>query len=308
MYDKTSHEGALWENLLWAVINPNKSLMNNQDNKPLGSDSNIDQTPQQAEELIMGSQEEEREEGIYKKHKGNNEAQDEKVGVGGGGGGGDELEDQEAITHMLMERQRRRKMKDMFSELHVLLYGPHPAKADKSTIIDEAVSKIKSLEEEIKIKEKQKEESLKQKNQTASNTNISREAFLANQVASTPITSIDVGAVTGTGSSSSYSNGPIMFQTWNFMNVVLSICGNEAQYFVCSSKKQLGLMSSIIFVFEKYGVDVISANLSTHGNKRTYTFQARLTGISHKVGNSLPVVVELFKQAARELSFLVCSE
>ncbi|KAF5745617.1 transcription factor bHLH95-like [Tripterygium wilfordii] len=305
MSDEKGHGGALWENLLLPVIN---SKLNNQDNKPLGSDSNIDQTPQQASEWVMSSQkEEEREEGIRKKRKGSNEAKDKN---GGGGGGGDGLEDQEMTTHMLMERRRRRKMKDMFSELHVLLFGPHAAKADKSTIIDEAVSKIKSLEEEIKIKEKQKEQLLKQKNQIASNTNISREAFLANQAASTPIASIDVGAVTGTGSSSSssYSNGPIMFQTWNFMNVVLSICGNEAQYFVCSSKKQLGLMSSIIFVFEKYGVDVISANLSTHGNKRTYTFQARLTGISHEVGKTPPIVVKLFKQAAKELSLLVCSE
>ncbi|XP_022897744.1 transcription factor bHLH95-like [Olea europaea var. sylvestris] len=57
--------------------------------------------------------------------------------------------------HILTERERRKKMRDMFASLHALL-PQLPAKADKSTIVDEAVSYIGSLQETLEKLQKKK--------------------------------------------------------------------------------------------------------------------------------------------------------
>nr|AKN09611.1 basic helix-loop-helix transcription factor [Salvia miltiorrhiza] len=62
----------------------------------------------------------------------------------------------ESELHILTERERRKKMRDMFSNLHALL--PHiPPKADKSTIVDEAVKYIKRVEQSVLELEKRKQ-------------------------------------------------------------------------------------------------------------------------------------------------------
>ncbi|MBA0854697.1 hypothetical protein Goshw_003800 [Gossypium schwendimanii] len=56
--------------------------------------------------------------------------------------------DDEHDMHIWTERKRRKKMRNMFSNLHALL--PHlPPKADKSTIVDEAVNYIKTLQQTL---------------------------------------------------------------------------------------------------------------------------------------------------------------
>ncbi|KAL0348348.1 UNVERIFIED_CONTAM: Transcription factor [Sesamum angustifolium] len=108
--------------------------------------------------------------------------------VGNEGKGGGESDDHE--LHIWTERERRKKMRNMF--LHSLI--PHlPARADKSTIVDEAVLYIKKLELTLSELERQKAQILKGKssaNPTACDLPIitqqnlaiqSREAFLAEQ-------------------------------------------------------------------------------------------------------------------------------
>ncbi|OMO74672.1 hypothetical protein COLO4_26545 [Corchorus olitorius] len=62
--------------------------------------------------------------------------------------------------HIWTERERRKKMRNMFSNLHALL-PQLPAKADKSTIVDEAVTYIKSLQQTLQTLQKQKLEKLR---------------------------------------------------------------------------------------------------------------------------------------------------
>ncbi|XP_022872050.1 transcription factor bHLH95-like [Olea europaea var. sylvestris] len=57
--------------------------------------------------------------------------------------------------HILSERERRKKMRDMFDCLHSLL-PQLPPKADKSTIVDEAATYIRSLEETLEKLQKKK--------------------------------------------------------------------------------------------------------------------------------------------------------
>ncbi|XP_057787385.1 transcription factor bHLH95-like [Salvia miltiorrhiza] len=54
----------------------------------------------------------------------------------------------ESELHILTERERRKKMRDMFSNLHALL--PHiPPKAEKWRIVDEAVKYISKLQQSV---------------------------------------------------------------------------------------------------------------------------------------------------------------
>ncbi|TYG80962.1 hypothetical protein ES288_D02G259200v1 [Gossypium darwinii] len=63
--------------------------------------------------------------------------------------------DDEHDMHIWTERERRKKMRNMFSNLHALL--PHlPPKADKSTIVDEAVNYIKTLQQTLQNLQKTK--------------------------------------------------------------------------------------------------------------------------------------------------------
>ncbi|XP_024959800.1 transcription factor bHLH95-like [Cynara cardunculus var. scolymus] len=61
--------------------------------------------------------------------------------------------------HIWTERERRKKMRNMFHQLHALL-PQLPPKADKSTIVDEAVSHIKTLQETLQKLHTQKLERL----------------------------------------------------------------------------------------------------------------------------------------------------
>nr|WIE96112.1 basic helix-loop-helix transcription factor [Loropetalum chinense var. rubrum] len=239
---------------------------------------------------------------------------------GGGGGGGGEVkegkgggaESDDHEMHIWTERERRKKMRNMFSNLHSLL-PQLPPKADKSTIVDEAVNYIKTLQHTLQKLQKQKLERL----QGAATINYdpssiitpqkpaysSREAFLADQGSSSNL------AITPANSSNnalSLSRFPIVFQTWSSQNVILNICGNEAQISVCSPKKP-GLLSSICFVLEKHKLEVVSAHISSDYNRSMYMIQARLAnGASDQFPEAFPVE-EIFKQAAGEIMFWVSS-
>ncbi|CAN6438888.1 unnamed protein product [Victoria cruziana] len=157
-------------------------------------------------------------------------------------------------VHIFTERERRKKMRSMFSNLHALL--PHlPPKVDKSTIVDEAVAYIKQLQKTLQGLEKKKQE-------------MGREVFLADQV-----------------SCSTYQNGrgamrfpqfPCSFQTWTSPNVVLNICGEDAQIGICTTWKP-GLLPSILYIFEKHKLEVMSAHISSDNLKCMYMFHTHVS-------------------------------
>lgn len=112
---------------------------------------------------------------------------------------------------------------------------------------------------------------------------ISREAFMAdhgsnnvvgggssspsiinsNNLASTTIIGTSsIPSLPGGGGVANNNNNPLGFQTWSATNVVVNICGDQAQFNVCSLKKR-GLFTSICAVFEKYNIQVLSAHVSS---------------------------------------------
>ncbi|KAL0365382.1 UNVERIFIED_CONTAM: Transcription factor [Sesamum angustifolium] len=234
------------------------------------------------------------------------------IGTGdhqGRGGGGGESDDHE--LHIWTERERRKKMRNMFANLHALL--PHlPAKADKSTIVDEAVNYIKKLQETLQALEKEKIDRL---NGLITNNPIiydpsiitqqrlaiqSREAFLAEQGS--------VALANPNPNPDPMFSGPeflSIFKTWTSPNVILNVCGRDAHINVCSMKKP-GLLTAICFVMEKHKLELVSAHVSSDRNRSMYMIHARGNGGSEQLSQAFPVE-DIYKQAAAEIMLWVNS-
>ncbi|XP_062105200.1 transcription factor bHLH95 [Humulus lupulus] len=245
--------------------------------------------------------------------------------VSGSGSGGGESDHE---IHIWTERERRKKMRNMFANLHALL-PQLPPKADKSTIVDEAVNYIRNLQQTLHKLQKQKLEKL----QAGATNNLantftnnigepsinnitnnpqpklvydSREAYLADQGTCNELVSI------GNNNNNNNTNSllPVLFQTWTSSNVVLNICGEEAHISVCSPKKP-GLFTSICYVLEKHKISIISAQLSSDSNRIMYMIhahQASSTGVgSDQFVEAFSSVEEVFKQAVGELMLWVSS-
>ncbi|KAG8364252.1 hypothetical protein BUALT_Bualt19G0108800 [Buddleja alternifolia] len=206
------------------------------------------------------------------------------------GGGGGESDDHE--LHIWTERERRKRMRDMFANLHALV--PHlPARADKSTIVDEAVLYIRKLQLTLTQLHKLKEEKL---NNTINPTNnpsiipqnklviLSREAFLAEQ-GSTSSKNVNSSAITLSNPNKTQNTllfsgpeFPAIFKTWTSPNVVLNVCGPDAHINVCGRKKP-GLLTAICCVMEKYKLEVVSAQVSSGRGRRMYMIHAHVSTI-----------------------------
>ncbi|KAB5541319.1 hypothetical protein DKX38_014293 [Salix brachista] len=209
-------------------------------------------------------------------------------------------------THIWTERERRKKMRTMFCNLHALL-PQLPPKADKSTIVDEALNCIKTLQQTLEKLQKEKQERLHGAMPFGHEPSMifphqqadSREAFLADQGSSSNLT------VSSTKSLPSFSRYPVLFQTWTSSNVVLNICGDEAQISICSPKKS-GLFTTICYVLEKHNVEVLCVHVSSDSNRSLYMIQARASEASDQFGETFPVE-EVYKQVAREIMCRVSS-
>ncbi|XP_014506252.1 transcription factor bHLH95 [Vigna radiata var. radiata] len=166
--------------------------------------------------------------------------------------------------HLSIERGRRKKMKEMFDDLGALL-PQLPSKADKATIVNEAVDYIKVLQETLEKLERKKEE---------------RAKHILKQIM-------------GTSSESEKQKG--FDKTWAASNMVLNIRGNEAQFSICSVHKP-GLMTMIASVLEKHNIELISATISANGNGSTCMIQVH--GKQAWEANSME---ETYRKAAEEI-------
>ncbi|KAG6652255.1 transcription factor bHLH95 [Carya illinoinensis] len=303
------HERFLWENQSWAFSNlENSAGSEGKPGKKLPGSSSNSHIELGAKEVELPPGKKKRGRGsVSKNGKGSTDG-DQKKGEEKGGGESDH------DIHIWTERERRKKMRNMFANLHALL-PQLPPKADKSTIVDEAVSYIKTLQRTLQKLQNQKLERL----QGAASTfgfespimisqrlsNDSREAFLADQGSSN-----NLGAVTA---NNSFSNPlskpslryPVIFETWTSSNVVLNICGEEAQFSVCSCTKP-GLLTTICYVLEKHRIEVVSAHINSDSNRSMYIIQARVSGASnHQFQEAAFPVEEIYKQAAGEIMLWV---
>ncbi|XP_063936205.1 transcription factor bHLH95 [Daucus carota subsp. sativus] len=201
------------------------------------------------------------------------------------GEGKREASEQEKI-HIFTERERRKKMRTMFTNLHALL-PQLPTKADKSTIVDEAVSYIKSLEHTLKKLEKQKQERLH------GGVSETKEAFIANQVS----TSANVFAFNPTNTLAIPQFSPSL-PSWCSKSLILNVSGLDAQICVCSNKKP-GLLTGICLILENYKLEVISAQVSSDKAKNMYMFHTH--ACCSDLLQTIPVE-EIYKQAVREIT------
>ncbi|KAJ8530954.1 hypothetical protein K7X08_023835 [Anisodus acutangulus] len=217
--------------------------------------------------------------------KGNGEENDRKANGG----------ESDHEMHIWTERERRKKMRNMFSNLHALL-PQLPPKADKSTIVDEAVNYIKTLQHTLQKLQRQKLERLHGMNPSIINSSIiSREAFLADQ------------GSTNISPTLAMPHFPTVFQSWTSPNVILNVCGEEAHISVCCPKKS-GLLSTICYVLDKHKIEVVSAQISSNQHRCMYIIQARRASGALNQFSEASSVEEIYKQAAGEIIVWVTSQ
>ncbi|XP_058730258.1 transcription factor bHLH95-like isoform X1 [Vicia villosa] len=229
-----------------------------------------------------------------------------------GGGKDEKYRDPDHEMHILTERERRKKMSNMFSSLHDLL-PELPSKADKSTIVDGAVTQIKNLQQLIEKLEKEKQEKLKyislfesEPSSVIKKSNWRpyepRETIKADQRSLSYNNNLPTAAIVPSYPNSkalSLSAPPsqqVAFQTWTSPNVVTNICGDEVQFSICATKRS-GLLTQISFVLEKYMIDVVSASIMCNRNGNFYMIQAHARQGSHDTN----LMKEIYQQAAREI-------
>ncbi|KAK9112719.1 hypothetical protein Scep_020238 [Stephania cephalantha] len=258
------------------------------------------------------------------------EKKDDKEGCGGGGGGGES--DHE--IHIWTERERRKKMRNMFSNLHALL-PQLPPKADKSTVVDEAVNYIKTLQHTLQKLQKQKLEMLRGATTTttttmqyepsmlaglqtapliinttssSTTTSTSRESFMADRVSSrdhsTVITATNMNTTLMTSSASpsippAVVPSPACLRSWSSPNVVLNVSGNDAQINICAPKKP-GLLAAVLFVLEKHQIEVVTAHISSDYYRSMYMIHAHANRTWDQFQGALSVE-EVYKLAVDEI-------
>ncbi|XP_034675635.1 transcription factor bHLH95-like [Vitis riparia] len=223
-----------------------------------------------------------------------------------GGGGESEHE-----THIWTERERRKKMRNMFSGLHALL-PQLPPKADKSTIVDEAVNYIKTLQNSLIKLQKQRHEMQQGATAVDCEQSIITSQALAPDTRETSLPAGDrslknyFSLPTNKPNLLSVPSSSLCFQTWFSPNVVVSMCGNDAHISVCSSRKP-GLLATIFYILEKHKLDVLSAHISSTQQRSIYMIHAHASGVSD---DQLPkglTVEEIFKLAVGEMTLWLSS-
>ncbi|KAI3702423.1 hypothetical protein L6452_28161 [Arctium lappa] len=202
-------------------------------------------------------------------------------------------------AHLWTERQRRKKMRTMFHDLHALL-PQLPPKAEMFTIVDEAISYIQTLQQTLKNLEMQKLERL---------NNTSRESFLADHGSSSSTCNRHFDNIISRPFSkifpASVSRSPLVFQTWTSSNLTLNVCGRDAHISICSSRKP-HLLTAICLVLEKHNLEIVSAQISSDQYKTMFMIHVRVN-----VGDELMMIFpynEIYKLAALEIMLWVNSK
>ncbi|KAM7517054.1 hypothetical protein LguiA_006637 [Lonicera macranthoides] len=212
-------------------------------------------------------------------------------------------------VHIWTERQRRKKMRTMFSSLLSLF--PHlPPKADKSTIVDEAIKCINTLQ--INLQQLQKQMlnksatiidldtplSSKRTPQEQVNDGPSSQEFVANQLGPPnmpQLFSLPVGPPVS----------QTCFLTWFSPNVVINMCGKDAQISVCCTRKPW-VLATIFYILDKYKIEVVFAHICSNHYRSMYMIHAHVSGAPDRFSERFSVE-ETFQLAAGEVIFCLLS-
>ncbi|GMN35126.1 hypothetical protein TIFTF001_005090 [Ficus carica] len=234
--------------------------------------------------------------------------------------------------HIWTERERRKRMRNMFSSLRDLL-PPHklPLKADKSSIVDEAVKYIKTIENTLHTLEKQRIDKLRscstststiEHDQVPSISTKSRRDHreaLDDQSRESITLAADTNyhgrhelrentaaaLLTVLPALSDHHIQATTFQTWISPNVVVNMCGEDAQISICSPRIP-GLLATIFYILEKHKLEVISAHICSDLCRSMYMIHAHAGGASEHFAEAL-TVEDIFKLAAGEMNLWILS-
>ncbi|CAO1942127.1 unnamed protein product [Urochloa humidicola] len=214
-------------------------------------------------------------------------------------------DDSELKVQIIMERERRRHMKDMFNTLLDLM--PHvPKKVDKATLVGETINYIKALEQtKANLERKKQERALAR--QAAATANKAG-AF------SLPVTRTAHGMAAlsdGWGPAIPQQQhaapaaapppaalGAAGFQTWSTPKVVLSVLSNnEAVINVCAPR-QPHMLTLVLSVLSKHGIEVVSMQIAADGAGSLFAIYTRVNG----AGGENPLAAEdIYKLAVSEI-------
>ncbi|KAE9590502.1 hypothetical protein Lal_00023396 [Lupinus albus] len=203
--------------------------------------------------------------------------------------------------HLRIERERRKKMRNMFSTLHAMI-PELPSKVDQITIVNEAMNYIKSLEKTVEMLEKQKQERLQTIYPFRCESSMinSRETFIENHESCNNL----VCAMSSNSTSTLIPQYPVAFQTWCSPNVVLNICGNKAQFCIYTNNN-LDLLTTIASVLDKHNIEVIAANIWCNDNGKGCMILAQTNIVSSHQFPEATLVEKIYKQATEEIKLLI---
>lgn len=160
--------------------------------------------------------------------------------------------------------------------------------ADKSTIVDAAVTHIRALQHTFNNLQNQKIERLQlgmmrlstmMTTQKYPSVGTSWEQFLADQGStsnSAAITPTNNNNMSATPLLMNNNNVPTFFESWCSPNVTINVCGAVAHISVCCPKKP-GLFTLICFVLEKHNIEVVSAQIQSDPVRTMFMIQAQVS-------------------------------
>ncbi|KAF8727928.1 hypothetical protein HU200_018496 [Digitaria exilis] len=234
---------------------------------------------------------------------------------GSGKGKGAMVVETEDALHMWTEKERRKKIKNLYSTLHALL-PQLPEKVDKPTLVGKAVTHIKSLEGTLQRLEKLKQERMRAQEVvviTDSSSNsatpassparhpasepadpATREASLADMVQGLNaqealVDKLKVAAaasvVAGAGGSSAAAaacRAPAVaapapeMQTWSAPNAVLSVADMDAVINLRTPRRP-HMLNMLLDVLERHLIDVVSFSVSSDQSHNLISIQAHVS-------------------------------
>uniref|UniRef100_A0A0E0K0X5 BHLH domain-containing protein n=1 Tax=Oryza punctata TaxID=4537 RepID=A0A0E0K0X5_ORYPU len=238
--------------------------------------------------------------------------------------------------HIFAERERRRKIKNMFTDLRDLVPSL-TNKADKATIVGEAISFIRSLEETVADLERRKRER---------DSLAARCARLglggSSSSSAPPPDAVDTAAVMqpapapgadgGGGGSSAPpvhpaaavavpppdaaaavtaapepATAPGTFMVWSGPSVVLNLCGGDQAFINVSVARRPGVLTMIVDVLERHSIDVVTAQIVSDQSRSLFTIH---TSVDRERGMFMDTATaeEIYQLAVSEIMVWLHSE
>ncbi|KAL6899194.1 hypothetical protein ACP4OV_005852 [Aristida adscensionis] len=236
-------------------------------------------------------------------------------------------------AHIITERERRKKMKTMFGNLQALL--PHvPERSDKATVVAEAIAYIKALEGTVvKLEQRKREIALARQAAAAeamagagsSSSPLEPHAAQAAAVLAAPVplphghgwggaprqhqhqqrqllpAAAAAARAAPPAGLAPVTAGPVGFQSWSGPNVVLSVSNDDAYISVCAPRRA-GVLTLVLAVLDKYGIDIVTTQVSCDGLRSMFTIHGRVMPRASNQVREPPISSEdIFKLAVSEI-------